>query len=53
MFNRLLPAFDRVSNPNLQFGGNGSGVGPNRPAVLFKTSDFWAQGVNAGLEYRF
>jgi hypothetical protein len=34
-----------------------SGAGPNytasRPAVLFKSSDFWAQGVNFGLEFRY
>jgi hypothetical protein len=28
-------------------------VGPARPAVLFQRSDFWAQGVNFGLEYRY
>jgi hypothetical protein len=33
--------------------GNGPVVGPPRPAVLFKASDFWAQGVNFGLEYRY
>ena len=28
-------------------------VAPFRPAVLFQTTDFWAQGLNAGLEYRY
>lgn len=27
--------------------------GPRNPAVLFRTSDFWAQGVNFGLEYHW
>ena len=34
-------------------GGSGVLVGPARPAVLFKTTDFWAQGINLGLEFRF
>ena len=46
---------DRVVNPalvpsNLAFG---SMVGPNRPAVSFTRTDFWAQGVNIGLEVRY
>lgn len=28
-------------------------VGPARPAPLFQTTDFWAQGVNLGVELRF
>ena len=28
-------------------------VGPARPAPLGKTNDFWAQGVNLGLEFKF
>ncbi|HZU37271.1 MAG TPA: BBP7 family outer membrane beta-barrel protein [Gemmataceae bacterium] len=28
-------------------------IGPQRPAPLFRTSDFWAQGLNFGLEFRF
>jgi hypothetical protein len=27
--------------------------GPARPAFTFKSSDFWAQGVNFGLEFRY
>jgi hypothetical protein len=46
---------DRVVNltqlPSNQ--GPGTLIGPARPAVLFKTSDFWAQGINIGLEFRF
>jgi Putative beta barrel porin-7 (BBP7) len=34
-------------------GGSGVLVGPARPAVLFKNTDFWAQGINVGLEFRF
>jgi len=28
-------------------------VGPSRPAVLFRETDFWAQGANFGVEYRW
>jgi hypothetical protein len=28
-------------------------TGQARPAVLFKTNDFWAQGINLGLEFRY
>jgi hypothetical protein len=28
-------------------------VSPPRPAVLFKSTDFWAQGITFGLEYRY
>jgi hypothetical protein len=33
--------------------GNGPLVGPARPAFSFAGSDFWAQGLNLGLELRF
>ena len=33
--------------------GSGSLMGPAYPAPLFNRSDFWAQGVNVGLEFRF
>jgi hypothetical protein len=33
--------------------GAGSLTGPARPAVLFKDTEFWAQGVDFGLEFRF
>jgi hypothetical protein len=42
---------DRVVNSTQLTGG--TLMGPIRPAVLFRTSDFWAQGLNAGLEFRF
>jgi hypothetical protein len=28
-------------------------IGPARPAPLFNTTDFWAQGMNFGLEVRY
>ena len=31
----------------------GTLVGPARPAFTFKDSDFWAQGINFGLEFRY
>jgi hypothetical protein len=33
--------------------GPGSLVGPARPAFSFHETDFWAQGVNFGLEFRY
>ncbi len=47
-------------NPNLNlsqspvFGGTGGVLaGPSQPAPLFSHSDFWAQGVTVGLEFRY
>jgi putative beta barrel porin BBP7 len=34
-------------------GNVGPPVGPIRPAFTSKDTDFWAQGVNFGLELRF
>jgi hypothetical protein len=42
---------DRQVNPK-QFPP-GTLVGPARPAWTQRTSDFWAQGINLGLEYQF
>lgn len=28
-------------------------AGPARPAVLFRDTDFWAQGINFGIEFRY
>jgi hypothetical protein len=33
--------------------GNGPLVGPSRPIFTFKDSDFWAQGLNFGAEFRY
>jgi len=33
--------------------GPGVGGGPRVPAVLFNTTDYWAQGFNFGLQYRY
>jgi Putative beta barrel porin-7 (BBP7) len=38
-----------VLDPN----GVGMLVGPAQPAPLFNRSDFWAQGINLGVEFRF
>jgi hypothetical protein len=42
-------------NPNFipPLRGPGTNVGPAQPAVLFNTSNYWAQGLNFGLLYRF
>jgi hypothetical protein len=46
---------DRVINPTQipSTLGPGTLVGPARPEVLFKETDFWAQGINFGIELRF
>lgn len=42
-------------NPNFvpSAAGPGPGGGPRLPAVLFHTNDYWAQGLNFGLQYRY
>lgn len=48
---------DRAVNtsqiPILRGGAGGLGGGPARPAFVFRGSDFWAQGLMWGLEYRY
>ncbi len=46
---------DRVVNPTQlpRFAGPGGLVGPARPSFRFRDSDFWAQGLNFGLELRY
>jgi hypothetical protein len=34
-------------------GASAGSAGSNRPTFSFKETDFWAQGVNAGLEFPF
>jgi hypothetical protein len=48
---RAAGQIDRAVNPT-PFGG-GSVVGTAAPAFRLRTSDFWATGVNIGLEYQF
>lgn len=48
---RAAGQIDQAVNPT-QFGG-GSMVGTAAPAFRLRTSDFWATGVNIGLEYQF
>jgi hypothetical protein len=42
-------------NPNFRptIFGPGVGGGPRQPAVLFRSSDYWAQGFSFGLQYRY
>jgi len=52
---RAADQIDRVVNPtlvpsNLAFG---TGGGPNLPSVPFNRTDFWAQGINFGVELRY
>jgi hypothetical protein len=46
---------DRELNPTLfpTTGGTVPVTGPIRPLPVLKESDFWAQGVNFGLEFRY
>jgi hypothetical protein len=46
---------DRVVNPAALpiLGGTAPAVGPARPALVFKDTDFWAQGLSFGLEFRY
>ena len=52
--NAVRPAdqIDTRVNPNYNFPPV-SNVGPRFPAVLFKTSDYFAQGVTFGFQYRW
>jgi len=43
---------DRVLNPSY-FPGGGPPTGAPRPEFTFSTTDFWAQGLDFGLAYRF
>jgi hypothetical protein len=51
---RVGDQVDRVINPT-QFTAlaGGSMTGPPRPSFNFNASDFWAQGINFGLEFRY
>ncbi len=46
---------DRAVNPAALpiNGGPAGAMNPVRPAVVFKESDFWAQGLNVALEFRY
>jgi hypothetical protein len=46
---------DRVIDETLipNFGAQHPPAGQNRPMVLFKQSDYWAQGLTFGLEYKY
>src|SRR5206468_4292493 len=46
---------ERNINPtqNIMFVPPGALVGPAAPLPAFHSSDFWAQGVNFGIEFRY
>jgi hypothetical protein len=48
-------AIDRGINPSQLASEFGPGmlVGPARPAFAFKDTDFWAQGINFSVEFRY
>lgn len=49
---RAAAQVDTQVNPE-QFGGGAITTGPVAPTFNLWTTSFWAQGVNAGLEYQF
>ncbi len=49
---RAAAQIDTQVNPK-QFGGGAISTGPVAPTFNLWTTSFWAQGVNAGLEYQF
>jgi len=51
--NQINHAVNLTQNAVLDPNGRGVLVGPAQPAPLFQRSDFWAQGINLGLEYRY
>ncbi|HLJ93559.1 MAG TPA: BBP7 family outer membrane beta-barrel protein [Gemmataceae bacterium] len=51
--NQINHAINSSQNAVLGNSGTGKLVGPAQPAPLFQRSDFWAQGVNFGLEVRY
>lgn len=46
---------DRGINPTelAALAGQGTGAGPARPSFPFHSTDFWAQGLNFGLQFRY
>jgi hypothetical protein len=48
-------AIDRTINPTQLPSTQGPGtlVGPPRPTVILQDTEFWAQGINVGLEFRY
>ncbi|MEO2042782.1 MAG: BBP7 family outer membrane beta-barrel protein [Pirellulales bacterium] len=49
---RVTDQIDPSVNPE-QFGGGTITTGPSDPSFNLSTTGFWAQGINAGLEYQF
>lgn len=56
-WSRVIRPADQIDTvldtTQIPFGGGGNPINQARPAPLFNETDFWAQGVNAGLEYRW
>jgi hypothetical protein len=50
--NQIDRVVDVTQIPNFNIAGVNP-VGQNRPAVPFKESDFWAQGLTVGIEFRY
>jgi len=46
-------SLDEAQIPNFDTLGPGSPSTLGRPAVPFRQSDFWAQGLNLGVEFRY
>lgn len=50
---RVTPSYRPFLNPATGQVVQGAGGGPRLPAVLFRTSDYWAQGMTFGMLYRY
>src|SRR5581483_6431005 len=46
-------ALDETLIPNFNTINPAPPAGRSRPAVLFEKTDFWAQGLNLGVEFRY
>lgn len=50
---QIDPVINRSQLPQVTIPGTPPLVGPRRPTVLFRTTDYWAQGVNWGIQYHW
>lgn len=50
---QVVRAINPLQAPSSPVGVFAPGAGPAQPTVPFRESDFWAQGINLGLEIRY
>jgi hypothetical protein len=52
--NKVVRPGDQIDGTvNTALAPGGSATGPDRPAALLRTTDFWAQGLTLGFEYSY